>query len=211
MDEGKVVVVKFLHFSKAFDTISHGIALDKLSDYKMNGYMLHWVMKQLNRAQRVVVKGATSGWWSLMIFPQSSILGWVLFYIFINDPDAGVEHFLGNLLMILNLEVLLVTWRDKRDLDTLDHCQSSVAWNSANVNVRCCTWDRVRPGIDWDMSAWTVAQQKGIWVCWSTVSSTWASSVTWQPRWAMGKLGIFWGTLNIAEPASQKRWSSCYI
>lgn len=127
MDEGKVVVVKFLHFSKAFDTISHGTVLNKLSDYKMNGYMLHWVMKQLNRAQRVVVKGATSGWWSLMIFPQSSILGRVLFNIFISDPDAGVECFLSNLLMILNLEMLLTPWRDKRDLDTLDHWQSSMA------------------------------------------------------------------------------------
>jgi len=52
-----------MDFSKAFDTVLPSIILGKLSSCGMNGFMVCWVKNWLKgRAQRVVVKRATSGW-----------------------------------------------------------------------------------------------------------------------------------------------------
>ncbi|KAK4823652.1 hypothetical protein QYF61_005004 [Mycteria americana] len=63
VDEGKVVDVVFLDFSKAFDTVPDSILLDKLSNCGTSRFTVHWVKNWLKgRAQRVVVNVATSGW-----------------------------------------------------------------------------------------------------------------------------------------------------
>ncbi|KAK4813305.1 LOW QUALITY PROTEIN: hypothetical protein QYF61_023456 [Mycteria americana] len=64
VDEGKAVDVVYLDFSKAFDTISHSILLEKLAAHGLDGCTLHWVKNWLDgRAQRVVVNGVYSSWW----------------------------------------------------------------------------------------------------------------------------------------------------
>ena len=48
VDEGKAADVVFLDFSKAFDTVSLGILLDKLSNCGMSGFMVCWAeLKEL--------------------------------------------------------------------------------------------------------------------------------------------------------------------
>ena len=61
VDEGKAVEMVYLDFSKAFDTVSHSILLEKLAAHGLDRYAFSWVKNWLEGwAQRVVVNGVKS-------------------------------------------------------------------------------------------------------------------------------------------------------
>ena len=60
-DEGKAIDIVYLDFSKAFDTASHSILLEKLAAHGLDRYPLCWERNWLDGwAQRVVVNGVKS-------------------------------------------------------------------------------------------------------------------------------------------------------
>ena len=93
MDEGKVTGLLFVDISKAFDSINHKVLLDKLKHMGMSERSLQWFKSYLaERRQCVFINGQTSETQRITLgVPQGSILGPLLFNMYINSLPNAVE------------------------------------------------------------------------------------------------------------------------
>ena len=84
----------YIDLSRAFDTISHKILIDNLYKYGMRGIALEWIKDYLlNRKQYVVYNNTKSNISSVEIgVPQGSILGPLLFLIYVNELPNNIIH-----------------------------------------------------------------------------------------------------------------------
>ena len=110
LDSNETPINIFLDLSKAFDTLDHNILLNKLNHHGINGTAVNLMESYLsNRNQYVVFNDALSDMLPITTgVPQGSILGPLLFIIYINGLPEANQIF--NLLCMQMIQLLLVQY-----------------------------------------------------------------------------------------------------
>jgi len=128
--------LSFKDFRKAFDTVTHNILLSNLGRHRFDGWIRNWLD---GRIQMIVLYGSMSRWTSGV--PHGTILGPVLFNIFINDIDSKIKCTLSKLAEDARLSGAVDMpegWDAiQRDLDELERwaCLNLMRFNKAKWKV----------------------------------------------------------------------------
>ena len=141
-DRGNNTDIAYLDFAKAFDKVPHARLLVKLKALGVNDQVSSWIEAWLtDRRQPVVVRGETSVWSAVLSgVPQGSILGPLLFIVYISDLD---EKMTSTLLKFVDDTKISSNSQQElqRDLDTARwNRHKRGRCNSTQASVKSCMW-----------------------------------------------------------------------
>lgn len=144
---GSYTRVAFIDFAKAFASVCHSKLLYKLSCLGISGSLLNIIKSFLScRAQKVVIQGTASEYVNISSgVPQGSVLGPILFVIYINDlPDifpknVVSKYFADDAKLYTEIKNIDDVDTLQFSLDNLTHWASS--WQLAISILKCCNMD----------------------------------------------------------------------
>lgn len=133
LDKKKDVRIVFCDVSKAFDKVWHRGIIFKLKQLGVDGPLLTWFENYLNnRMQKVVIKGQSSDWGMIEAgVPQGSVLGPLLFIVYINDLADVVDC---NIKMFADDTCLYI------EVDNPENAASTLSRNLENVSQWANQW-----------------------------------------------------------------------
>ena len=140
IDNGLLNGALFLDLKKAFDTVNHEILLRKLQIYGVDLHSLRWFKSYLsNRKQSTFVNGTQSSYLYILCgVPQGSVLGPLLFLVYINDIEqcelsSKVEMYADTSLTTSSPDPMTLEFKLNSDLKKIQNWLHS---NKLTLNVK---------------------------------------------------------------------------
>ena len=119
MDDGLLTGLSLIDYRKAFDLVDHELLLKKLRVYQLSESSINWFSSYLaNRQQKVSINNTTSNCQPITTgVPQGSILGPLLFILFINDLPLHIKN--GNLSIYADDTTHIVSHKDINEISKI--------------------------------------------------------------------------------------------